>query len=373
MTSPAHRPEDARVARMARAARMARMARAGALLLAWAWSARAVPAQDADAAPGPPRPAQDAGASMGPPLAPGAADAAPEHRVVASLNGQAITSGDVAFYAQELTGQIGPHDQGLLDHVRRLLAEHLLLAGEAQRLGLKLTDHQVETFYKDLFGRPPVYDETAEIGVERQKELVRKTIEQQIYEMHRVGMWNIYAHLIPPDPVLVRLTTVTPGMIRTYFHDNQERYDRPPILAYTLWISAPENAESVRAALLAGETPEGPRPIREEIAEVNLDVAFADDEPMRDFLRHAAPGDVSETWIRQTRGGPVPVCIRFDERRPAAVAEFTPEIQAHLRGEIERNLRDAARIEMVQALLRDSRSVWLPEDLFGTGDEPASR
>lgn len=394
-------------------ARARRPAPISALLLAWLCSCGSVMAQDSDVptpAPPPaevpaatPAPAQQvdgpaptptvdssaptpkgaAGAPAGAaaaaderfvgPFAP--ADAArsatgegpTDHKVVANLNGQAITSGDIAFYARELTGQPGPYDAALERHIRRTLAEHLLLAGEAERLGLKLTEYQINEFYGDLFGHEATFDEHADITVKRQKDLVKKLIEQKIYEYHRVGAWDVFGHIIPPDPILQRQTSVTPEMMRKYFSDHRQEYDRPATVVYTVWPCRPEDAEAVRATLLDGGTPEQTRPVREEVAEANLAKVFVDAQPLLEFLRAANSGDVSETWVSDTPRGPLPLCVRLDERRPATSGDFAKE-QAGLKAEIERNLREDARRQMVESLLRDSRSVWWPGDLFD--DEP---
>ncbi|MCB9898699.1 MAG: peptidyl-prolyl cis-trans isomerase [Planctomycetes bacterium] len=330
----------------------------------------AAPQPAQDAAPPPhdsdPAAAQHAPPFVGPPLAPDAeasAKAEPQHSVAAMLNGQAITSGDIAFYAREITGQPGPYDDALVKRIRRTLAEHLLLAGEAERLGLKLTEYQVQQFYKDLFGSEPTYDDHADIAVDRQKTLVKKLIEQKIYEFHRLGDWDVFRHIIPPDPILKRQVAVTPVMVKSFFEDHRDEYDRPETVVYTVWPSAPENAASVRNALLAGQTPPQVRPIREEVADANLERVYSEALPALEFLQAAQPGDVSESWTSQTQRGPLAVCFRFEERRKPSQGDFSAE-QEGIKQLLESRLREDAHRRMVDELLRDSRAVWLPKDLF---------
>src|SRR5262245_46540436 len=130
----------------------------------------------ADSAPQPPLPAD-----LPPPLV---ALTRP-----AMVNSSAITAADVALQKKLLGRDLQRLEPAAAEQVaRRNVAEEILLAQEATRLGVTLTDREVDTWWKDRVGEVPNYAALAAAtgtSEDRQRELARRAALADIYLLHR--------------------------------------------------------------------------------------------------------------------------------------------------------------------------------------------
>ncbi len=292
----------------------------------------------------------------------------PSQRVVASVAGEPITSSDVAYSMLVLTrGQAA--DPSLEASIVRRMAQEILLATEADRLGLKLSPSQVDEFWLSWFGFTPDYEEsaaTAGTTVSRQRALAKRTVISELYVYNRVGLMNSPGARIDPDLALKHLVDVTPQQLREYFRSFRKELDRPATVSFAAY-PAPnaEAAEQIQDALRNQRTPVGPAPIRQEVPLEALDEVFVYVPQLAEFVRNSEAGAVSEPVPTEGEDGPIVVVVNVTGRKAAQPAVFG-EIQDELRNRLQSNLLVQAKEEIVRGLARES--VYYPPNLF---DEPA--
>jgi hypothetical protein len=191
--------------------------------------------------------------------------------------------------------------------------------------------------------------------VERQKALARRAALAELYLLHRIGMRMDLARQIPPEPLLVRLVTITPSQLRSAFATNRDLLDVPAHVTLHVYPCPDlEAGESICAALAAGETPPGDAPLERLVPMTALDQSFPEETAR--FLREAPPGSCR---VDAGEGGAVVMVIRSHE--PAQPARFE-EVQDRLRLMLQRELIEEARQHLVASLAEEA-SCW-PRDLL---------
>src|SRR5262249_48620564 len=140
------------------------------------------------------------------------------------------------------------------------VAEEMLLAGEATRLQVELSDRDVDDWWERRAGEPPDWDKIAAatgMTVPRQRELARRPALADLYVLHQCGPRGAQVRKVPPDPILERVVTVTPSQLREAFAQNHTLFDQPESVTCDLYI-APDGAarDAAATALDAGQAPE---------------------------------------------------------------------------------------------------------------------
>lgn len=289
--------------------------------------------------------------------------------VVASVNGDAITSTDIAFHARMVSGApSGSLEPSLAHIVRRQLGEQLLMASEAARLEVVLTDTYVDDFFKDYRGGKPDYDALAVAAgttVDRQRELVRRAALADVYLYHRVGIWAEFGQQIKPDPVLAHLVEVTPKDLRDLFREQRERFELPPTVTYDFYPCTEEQtAVGVRETLLAGMLPSTVRSGQETAPLEAVPQVFAFSPELVSFLQQGQDGAVSDVFFAEMGW----VVFVIQERALGRGADFA-EVQEELRRQMRMTRLDLARRQLVAELVRSA--VFWPQELFDEEIEPA--
>jgi hypothetical protein len=289
------------------------------------------------------------------------APAAAELRVArpATVNGESITSEDIANQARLLNEERPgmPLDE-LLRLSRRQIAEQILLAGDATRRGVELTERDVDDYWERRRGAAPDYGAlAAETGtsVERQKALARRAALAELYLLHRIGLRMDFARQVPPEPLLVRLVTITPSQLRDAFATNKELLDVPEHVRVDVYACPDAEAgEALCEALAAGDPPDGVEPLERVVPVTGLERNFP--AATAAFLREAPAGSCRVDVGAQ--GGFVLVIRGHEAARPARF----DEVQERLRLMLQRELIEEARQHLVAAL-EEEASCW-PRDLF---------
>ena len=341
---------------------MALESRAALLLLAIATLARAqdtpTPAPGptpaplpTDSAPQPPLPA-----NLPPPLV---ALTRP-----AMVNSSAITAADVALQKKLLGRDLQRLEPAAAEQVaRRNVAEEILLAQEAARLGVSLTDREVDQWWKDRVGEVPDYAALAAAtgtSEERQRELARRAAQADIYLLHRCGLRGEQSGRVPPDPLLVRVVTITPSQLREAFAQNHELFDRPEIVDCDVWTLPDEPAlQAAQAALEAGGRPDA------EVLQRAL--------PLPD-VRRVFPPDIAD-WLSSSQAGEhraldTHTLVLVTGREASVPSRFT-DVQQRLRNMLMEELLHEARQHLVDGL-REHATYW-PPDLFNPPPKPADK
>ena len=281
--------------------------------------------------------------------------------VVASVNGEAITSTDVIFQARVSAGTAAAQvDDEMAHSVRREIAQQVLLASEAERLGVQLTPAYIEDFWTRYHGQRPEYEAMAAAAgstVERQKELVKRSVMADLFLYHRVGIWQEFAHLLRPDPVLTHFVEITPKELRELFVNEREAFDIPATVTYEFYPCADEaEAEGVRESLALHLTPNVPS-AKESPPVSALPELFAFSPPLLEFLQTAEPDSTSQAFDAQAGW----VVFRVIERDPGRAAEFR-EVQEDIKRRLRFMRIDGARRKLLADLTREA--VYWPKDLF---------
>lgn len=304
---------------------------------------------------------------------------APSLGMVAKVNGKAITGADLNYFALGMAETGGSITKEFYDSMRRMLAERLLLADEAERLGLKLNEYEIGSTYESIYGSPPPYADIEKVGLplERQKQLVRSLIYAELYVLHRVGIAFTHAGTIPADPLLTRMMDVTPKQLKDYYRDNPELFTQPPSVSFTVWpCDEMSDALAILEQLKAGEEPDGevvPSRSRMSADDVARQLSFMPGAV--ELLLDEEPGSVGGPFSAGTEGRRQALIMRVDERHPEELVGFTGEVQRNLERRIQSAQLELARREALEQLRSDARSVFWPADLFedpsATPDEPA--
>jgi hypothetical protein len=277
----------------------------------------------------------------------------------ATVNGQSITSEDIANQARLLREERGDLPlEDLLRLARRQIAEQILMAGEAERRGVTLPDRELDDYWERRGGSVPDYAALAEetgTSVERQKTLARRAALAELYLLHRIGVRMDLARQIPPEPLLVRLVTITPAQLRDAFATNRALLDMPAHVTLDVY-PCPDLAagESICAALAAGERPPGPPPLDRVVPMPGLAERYMPE--MVEYLSTSAPGSCR---VDVGPDGGAVLVIRSHE--PARPARFEA-VQERLRQMLQRELIGEARQHLVASLAEEA-SCW-PRDLL---------
>lgn len=288
-----------------------------------------------------------------------------ESGVLGSVNGQAITSADLTHYLTLRAGSDAKLDPEMIQPMRRQIAEQILQASEAERLGIDLSDVDVENYWEQYLGTKPDFESLAlEAGstADRQRALARRSVLAEIFLYHKVGIWAEYGALIKPDPVLEKLVDVTPGELRGLFREQRGQFDQPASVSYTFYpCESAARAETVRQDLLAGQPTEGLAYGTAESALPEVPQVFAFSEELVSFLQTGVPGQISKVFETGLSDQDRAIIFTIDSRQPARSAEFR-EVQEDLRRYLQLNRLDLARRQLVSDLR--ARAVFWPRDLF---------
>jgi hypothetical protein len=280
------------------------------------------------------------------------------------VNSSAITAADVALQKKLLGRDLQHLEPAAAEQVaRRNVAEEILLAQEAARLGVTLTDREVDQWWKDRVGEVPDYAAlAAATGAteERQRELARRAAQADIYLLHRCGLRGEQSGRVPPDPLLVRVVTITPSQLREAFAQNHELFDRPEIVDCDVWTLPDEPAlQAAQSALEAGGRPDA------EVMQRAL--------PLPD-VRRVFPPDIAD-WLSASQAGDhramdTHTLVLVTGREEAVPAHFA-DVQERLRNMLMQELLHEARQHLVDGL-REHATYW-PPDLFNPPAKPADK
>jgi hypothetical protein len=289
-------------------------------------------------------------------------------RVVSSVNGEPITAADLEFHAWLRVGASARQlDARSVATLRRQLAEQVLMATEADRLGVTITEAYVSEFWASYQDAPPDYAQLAQLaGVteERSRWLVKRSVLADIYLYHRVGIWAEHGHLIKPDPVFAHAVEVTPKELRDLFREEREYFDIPATVTYDFYPCPDQaTAEGVTEALSVGLAPSAVRPGQETAPLEMVPEVFAFSLDLVRFLESAAPGSVSQAYDAEVGW----VVFVIEGRDPGRPAEFA-EVQEELRRRMRMSRLEIAREQLLRDLVR--QSVYWPRDLFDEDPTP---
>jgi hypothetical protein len=299
-----------------------------------------------------------------PPAAPSDPATPPAARLMnrpATVNHVAITDADVLLQLRLLGSRLPAGDAAQAEHAaRRAAAEEVLLAGEALRLGVELTDREVDAWWEDRADEPPDYAAMAAATgstIERQKELTRRAALAELYLLHRCGLRGEQGQRVAPDPVLVRTTTITPGQLREAYGRNRALFDRPETVTCEVWLLPDALARAAAEAELATGNRPGPEPVAREV-------------PLPE-TRRVFPEDVA-LWLDTAQAGQWRALderslLRVAGREAARPASFA-QVQEPLRGLLLQDRLTKARQHLVDQLR--GRAMFWPEDLFDAQPRP---
>ncbi len=292
----------------------------------------------------------------------------PQHGLVATVNGEAITMGDVRLRMEVLKATMVPDEtvteEELALRARRELAEEILLAAEATRLGLILSDLEVKDYWAARLGHEPDFETSAQAAgttVPRQIELARRAALSKLYIDHRSGLASRYTGRVPPDPVLVRLVNVTPGQLREAFTSQRDYYVLPELVHFDVFLCRDtETAREVAGTLRKGESPTSTRMESDTAAVPALDELFT--PQAAEFLRTASGGDISDPVEVVGNGRLLGVLVfRLGRREPGRPATWE-EVQNEIRFRVQRSRLEEARAYLVRGLIYSA--LYGPDDLF---------
>ncbi|RKY21251.1 MAG: hypothetical protein DRQ55_04920 [Planctomycetota bacterium] len=287
-------------------------------------------------------------------------------RVVASVNGEPITGADISFQSWLRAGVPSYRlDDASLDILRRQLAEQVLMATEADLLGVTITESYIANFWGNYQGGPPDYEQlAAQAGVTdaRARALVKRSVMADLYLYHRVGIWSEFGHLIKPEPMFSHLVEVTPKELRDLFKNEREVFDLPDTVTYEFYPCPDEpTARGVIEALSVGLTPGAVQPGHETAPMDMVPEVFAFSAELVTFLQEAEVGAISPAYEAEAGW----VVFELMERTEGRPAEFS-EVQEELRRRMRMSRLDVARTQLLRQLTR--QAVFWPKDLFD--DDP---
>lgn len=330
-------------------------------LLLGALSAPAVRAQDA-----PPETPESVELEAVPtPLAPADAPAA----MLASVNGQGITSQDVLVEARGLYFRRDP-DPAQKQAALVNLAQEILLSEEARRLGLELTDLEVDEWLRLIFGELPDLSALAEITgttVETQRARFRRSVLSRLYVEHRIGRGGRYVRLIPADPSLSRLVEVTPRELKRAFQERKAALAVPPELSWR--VLAFETLAQANEAVLAlslgrDELPPTLTDRVDVVPEPEVTRIFASIAPeIGTWLLGAEVGEVSSPFVLESAA----VIFHIQERSEGREADFAEDQNLLRQQMVKERMQDARQM----LILDEARKavVW-PADLLSAPPPP---
>jgi hypothetical protein len=279
----------------------------------------------------------------------------------ATVNHVAITDADVLLQLRLQGSRLPAGDAAQAEHAaRRAAAEEVLLAGEALRLGVELTEREVDAWWEDRADEPPDYAAMAAATgstIERQKELTRRAALAELYLLHRCGLRGEQGQRVAPDPVLVRTTTITPGQLREAFSRNRALFDHSATVTCEVWLLPDALARAAAEAELAAGGRPGPEPVARKV-------------PLPEAAR-VFPEDVAQ-WLGTAEAGQwraldERTLLRVAERDAARPATFS-DVQEPLRGLLMQDRLTKARQHLVDQLR--GRAMFWPEDLFDAQPRP---
>jgi hypothetical protein len=289
---------------------------------------------------------------------------APANRIMATVSGEPITSSDVN-YSLWVLAQGGAADPELEATILRRMAEEILLAQEATRLGLDLSPSQVDDRWQSWFGFKPNYEESALTSgttVARQRALAKRTVLAELYVYNRVGLMNMPGARIEVDLALKHMVDVTPQQLREYFLEFEDQLGQPASVSFSAYPTADlETAESVGAALRRNLAPAGIQPIRQQIPIDAVSDVFAYEPELASFVREGLDGSISAPTLVQSEGGPAFLVVQITGHTEALPAVFG-DVQDVLRNRIQSNLLVQAKREILLKLSR--QAVYYPANLF---------
>jgi hypothetical protein len=282
----------------------------------------------------------------------------------AIVNGEAITAEDVDGYARllgEERKELTPAQARQL--ARRSVAEEILLAAELARLGVALDDRLVDEYWERRRGSVPDYDALAAqagTSVERQRTLARRAAQAELYLLHRVGLRTEFARVIAPDPLMVRLVTITPSQLRQAFTTNHALFDEPDRVDCDVYTCVDQaEASAVLDALVPGSAPPVLAPLRRTYPMPSLRELFPED--VATFLAEAATGTARTIVARE--GTLVVQVTGRQSGRPATFAESQERLRRLLQNELLGEARKSLVVDLAQ------HATYWPPDLFSL--EPA--
>jgi hypothetical protein len=289
----------------------------------------------------------------------------------AIVNGESITAEDIGSYARllgEERSELSPADA--LHLARRSVAEEILLAAETARLGVVLDDRTVDEYWERRRGIVPDYEALARQAgtkVERQRTLARRAAQAELYLLHRTGMRNELSRAIPPDPLLVRLVTITPSQLREAFASNRRFFDVPDTVECDVYPCTDDAAaQAALAALMGGQPVTGVQAIHRSYPVPALPELFTED--LAAFLREGTVGQ-SRAFIVSDGT----LVVQIAARHPGRAAGFA-ESQEKLRTMLLNELLTEARRHLVTDLAQ--HATYYPPELFsapaGTPPAPAA-
>jgi len=306
----------------------------------------------------------------------------------AHINGHAITTHDVLVEARVMMILAGTTEKELenppeekLNEALANAAREIVLSSEAERLGLKLTEYELDELMKQYFGSVPDLDALAKLTgttPETMRARFRRQIMATLYTRHRLGRDFRYAHLIQPDPFLKRLMEVRPSELKREFERRREQLAVPPSVRYRIQAFADrDSAARGIEALELGREPLSDRRAQEwtEPEETAAErVRYLTRSPeLAKWILEAPAGAVSDAaevsddelpLVDDDSMGPPQVrslflVIQVLERLPAREADFALD-QELLQQTLERENIERARRALI---LDEARKavVWPPE------------
>ncbi|HTE06084.1 MAG TPA: hypothetical protein VK824_07805, partial [Planctomycetota bacterium] len=284
----------------------------------------------------------------------------------AIVNGEAITAEDVASYGQllgEERRELSPAQ--LRQLARRSVAEEILLAAELVRLGVTLDDRSVDEYWQRRRGTAPDYEALAKQAgttAERQRTLARRAAAAELYLLHRVGLRTELARAIPPDPLLVRLVTITPSQLREAFASNHRLFDVPDNVSCDVYSCADAAAaQAVTDALARGGGAALPvAPLHRTYPVPQLPSLFPEDVVR--FMMESTSG--TARTIPTPQGLLVVVVTGRQSGRPAGFVESQDKLKHVLQNELLGEARKSLVVDLAQ------HATFWPTDLFAA--EPAA-
>src|SRR5690606_8618402 len=111
-----------------------------------------------------------------------------------------------------------------------VLSREILLSEEARRLGLSISEYELDEFLRLRFDKIPDMEELARLtGTEPEfiRERYRRQLMALLYTRHRLGLDFRYTQLIPPDPRLKRFVDVRPSELKSAFERRREELAVP--------------------------------------------------------------------------------------------------------------------------------------------------
>lgn len=299
------------------------------------------------------------------PLAPVDAPAA----MLASVNGQGITSQDVLVEARGLYFTRDP-DPAQKQAALVNLAQEILLSEEARRLGLDLSDLEVDEWLRLIFGELPDLKALAEITgttVKTQRARFRRSVLSRLYVEHRIGRGGRYVRQIPADPRLSRLVEITPRELKEAFQKRKAALAVPPELHWR--VLAFDTIEQANEAVLAlglgrDELPPTLTDRVDVVPEPEVTRIFASIAPeIGAWLLDADVGEVSSPFVLESAA----VIFHLQEHTEGREADFVADQNLLRQQMVKERMQDARQM----LILDEARKavVW-PAELLAAPPPP---